>query len=492
MASTDSIPVPKKNTAFRLYFTVRDSSGVPVTGFTSPDSEVSKDGGAFADCTNEATYVGHGMGYIDLTSTEMNADSVCYYMSCSEGNIDVAIAPEELGDIRVNAGQIGGQTASASGTVTFPNATLASTTNITSATGIDVTKIGGSTQSATDLKDFADTGYDPATHKVQGVVLTDTATNLTNAPTAGDFTATMKSSITSAVPDTTSIANAVDAALADDFTNTNTLVTNNATALVQIGLDASSANTNAMNAATDAATAAAATAAIQAKTDNLPASPAAVGSAMTLTSGERSSIAVAVRDVSNTSPAAGSLGDVANAAMISAAEASGYAQANGTKLGTPAGSSVSVDIAAVKSDTAATLSRTDVATSTRLASSGNAGTGGVLLGDEEDVYPADIQCTIDDTNDRDEYTVQWFRNGAPVVSGVTSPLIQVVKRADGSDLIASTAMTQIGSTGAYKYDTATEGERNTAGEAVIVQASATINGSTRTWRKLITRDSAGV
>ena len=39
-----------------------------------------------------------------------------------------------------------------------------------------------------------------------------------------------------------------------------------------------------MNAATDAATAAAATAAIQAKTDNLPASPAAVGSAMTLTS----------------------------------------------------------------------------------------------------------------------------------------------------------------------------------------------------------------
>lgn len=137
------------------------------------------------------------------------------------------------------------------------------------------------------------------------------------------------------------------------------------------------------------------------------------------------------------------------------------------------------------------LARTDVATSTRLASSGNAGTGGVLLGDEEDVYPADIQCTIDDTNDRDEYTVQWFRNGAPVVSGITVPLIQVVKRADGTDLIASTAMTQVGSTGAYKYDAATEAERNTAGEAVLVQVSATINGSTRTWRKLITRDSAG-
>jgi hypothetical protein len=44
----------------------------------------------------------------------------------------------------------------------------------------DLTQIGGVAQSATDLKDFADAGYDPATNKVQGVVLTDTATTLTN------------------------------------------------------------------------------------------------------------------------------------------------------------------------------------------------------------------------------------------------------------------------------------------------------------------------
>lgn len=43
----------------------------------------------------------------------------------------------------------------------------------------DVTKIGGAAQSATDLKDFADAGYDPATNKVQGVVLADTVTTLT-------------------------------------------------------------------------------------------------------------------------------------------------------------------------------------------------------------------------------------------------------------------------------------------------------------------------
>lgn len=40
----------------------------------------------------------------------------------------------------------------------------------------DLVQIGGTAQSATDLKDFADAGYDPATNKVQGVVLCDTTT----------------------------------------------------------------------------------------------------------------------------------------------------------------------------------------------------------------------------------------------------------------------------------------------------------------------------
>jgi hypothetical protein len=44
---------------------------------------------------------------------------------------------------------------------------------------VDVTQVGGDSQSATDLKDFADAGYDPGTNKVQGVVLTDTCTTLT-------------------------------------------------------------------------------------------------------------------------------------------------------------------------------------------------------------------------------------------------------------------------------------------------------------------------
>jgi hypothetical protein len=46
---------------------------------------------------------------------------------------------------------------------------------------VDVKKISGDTQSATDLKDFADAGYDPATNKVQGVVLVDTTAELDSA-----------------------------------------------------------------------------------------------------------------------------------------------------------------------------------------------------------------------------------------------------------------------------------------------------------------------
>lgn len=41
----------------------------------------------------------------------------------------------------------------------------------------NLTQILGVAQSITDLKDFADTGYDPTAHKVQGVVLTDGCTS---------------------------------------------------------------------------------------------------------------------------------------------------------------------------------------------------------------------------------------------------------------------------------------------------------------------------
>lgn len=106
-----------------------------------------------------------------------------------------------------------------------------------------------------------------------------------------------------------------------------------------------------------------------------------------------------------------------------------------------------------------------------------------------DTYQAKVWLFDDDSGTTDRYVVQWFKNGAPVTSGVTSPVIQVFKASDGSDLIASKALTQIASTGAYRYN-ATAAERIASGSAYVAHTAATIDGASRTWRQPVGRDSA--
>lgn len=66
--------------------------------------------------------------------------------------------------------------------------TAAATPTVAGVPEVDVTHLGGAAQSATDLKDFADDGYDPATNKVQGLVLADAVTTV-NGLAAGVITA---------------------------------------------------------------------------------------------------------------------------------------------------------------------------------------------------------------------------------------------------------------------------------------------------------------
>jgi len=87
----------------------------------------------------------------------------------------------------------------------------------------------------------------------------------------------------------------------------------------------------------------------------------------------------------------------------------------------------------------------------------------------------------------DHYETAWFKNSQPVVSGITSPTIQVIKAADGADLIAVTAMTQIGTTGLYRYDESTN--RTSSGIAYMIKPVATIEGTSRTWYQPVGRDS---
>lgn len=106
MASTDALPVPRKNVAYRIYFGIYKNDGTLITGASGLDSEVSKDGAAFADCTNEATEIGSsGTYFLDLTSTEMNTDNAVVVVKTSSTGAVIptfSINPQELGDIKVD------------------------------------------------------------------------------------------------------------------------------------------------------------------------------------------------------------------------------------------------------------------------------------------------------------------------------------------------------------------------------------------------------
>ena len=104
---------------------------------------------------------------------------------------------------------------------------------------------------------------------------------------------------------------------------------------------------------------------------------------------------------------------------------------------------------------------------------------------DEIVYHAKVDLNIDAGNSKDEWTVVWYRNGVAVTP--TTPQIQLLKRSDGSDLLATTSMSQVGSTLAWKYD-ATSTNRTTAGEATTAVLTATIDGAVRTWYEHRSRD----
>ncbi len=107
MASTDALPVPRKNIAYRVTFPILDADGDLVSAATGLDSERSLDGATFADITAEATEIasGSGMYFLDLTAAEMNADTVAIIVKTSSGGAKttpIVLYPEEAGDIRVN------------------------------------------------------------------------------------------------------------------------------------------------------------------------------------------------------------------------------------------------------------------------------------------------------------------------------------------------------------------------------------------------------
>lgn len=112
MASSDATFTPVKNQAYRVTFPILDSDGDLVAGATGLDSEVSKDGGTFTDCSGEASQIAasSGMYYLDLTASEMNADTVAVIVKSTEGKtVPIVIYPQEAGtELKVDVTHIAG------------------------------------------------------------------------------------------------------------------------------------------------------------------------------------------------------------------------------------------------------------------------------------------------------------------------------------------------------------------------------------------------
>lgn len=133
MASSDARLIPYKNAAWRVTFPILDADGDLVTGAASLDSEISKDGGTFADCTNEATEIATSSGvyYLDLTSTEMNADTVAIIVKTGTAGAKtttLVVYPQEADDVRVSVTHWTGTAVASPDTAGYPKVTLKSGT----------------------------------------------------------------------------------------------------------------------------------------------------------------------------------------------------------------------------------------------------------------------------------------------------------------------------------------------------------------------------
>lgn len=240
----NALPYPVYGMAYYVVFPLLDADGDPISP-SSPDSEVSKNGDTFADCTNEATEIATSSGscYLLLTSSEMTADVVVVQIKSTGAKTTVlTLYPRKLvaiasgtcqgsndtGDIQLASGDVAvddyyngclvvavidgtteariindyvGSTKVAEVSPAWNTAQPDSNDTYTiylpegkQVVQSSVMALNGGTQSLLDLKDFADDGYDPSTNKVQGVVLVDTLTTYTsNTPQTGDSYAIVNS-----------------------------------------------------------------------------------------------------------------------------------------------------------------------------------------------------------------------------------------------------------------------------------------------------------
>lgn len=228
MAAGDATWNPKKGVAYRVTFPILDADGDLVAGATGLDSEVSKDGGTFIDCTNEATEIATSSGvyYLDLTATEMNADTVAIIVKTTSSGAKTTVLvmyPLETTDTPVDVLAISGDSVAADnleaaadgsgynlggGSIVAASVTAAVTANTTQLAGQTVTAAAGVT--------FPSSVASP-TNITAGTITT--VTTVTNAVTVGTNNDKTGYSLATAPPTAAAIADAVwDESIGDHLT----------------------------------------------------------------------------------------------------------------------------------------------------------------------------------------------------------------------------------------------------------------------------------
>lgn len=111
----NALPYPVYGAPWTLVFPILDADGDLVSGATTPDAEISKNGDTFADCTNESTEIASssGMYYLTLTGTEMTADIVSVIAKCATSGAKttaLVMYPRKLVALRSGTSQGGATT----------------------------------------------------------------------------------------------------------------------------------------------------------------------------------------------------------------------------------------------------------------------------------------------------------------------------------------------------------------------------------------------
>src|SRR3990167_8601610 len=110
----NALPYPVYGVPWVVTFPLLDADGDPISP-SSPDSEKSLNGDAFADCTNEAVEIATSSGscYLILTAAEMTADIVTVQVKSTGAKTTViTLYPRKL--VVLNSGTVGANAADGS------------------------------------------------------------------------------------------------------------------------------------------------------------------------------------------------------------------------------------------------------------------------------------------------------------------------------------------------------------------------------------------